>query len=109
MFTIRGENIYPSAIDEIVSGLAAYGGEHRIIVSRRDSMDALVVRVEYSRAIVDRPEEIDEFQRTAEKELQAVLGIRAKVDPVPYNMLERSDLKSNRVVDERDLFRSLLS
>ncbi|HWD25097.1 MAG TPA: AMP-binding protein, partial [Acidimicrobiales bacterium] len=109
MFTIRGENIYPSAIDEIVSGLAGYGGEHRIVVSRRESMDALAVRVEYSRDLADESRSIDAFRDLAEKELQAVLGVRAKVDPVPFNTLERTDLKSNRVIDERDLFRSLLT
>lgn len=107
MFTIRGENIYPSAIDEIVAGLAGYGGEHRIIVSRDDSMDTLAVRVEYAQQLAGRDDEIAEFRRTAEKELQAVLGVRARVDPVPHNSLERTDLKSNRVIDERDLFRSL--
>jgi phenylacetate-CoA ligase len=109
MFTIRGENIYPSAIDEVVSGLAGYGGEHRIVVSRHESMDALAVRVEYSRDLADESRSIDAFRDLAEKELQAVLGVRAKVDPVPFNTLERTDLKSNRVIDERDLFRSLLT
>ena len=46
-FTVRGENIYPSAIDEIVRGLDGYGGEHRIIVSREETMDTLAVQVEY--------------------------------------------------------------
>jgi phenylacetate-CoA ligase len=109
MFTIRGENIYPSAIDEIVSGLAGYGGEYRIVVSRRESMDALAVRVEYSRDLADESHSIDAFRDLAEKELQAALGVRAKVHPVPFNTLERTDLKSNRVIDERDLFRSLLT
>ncbi|MEO6927612.1 MAG: phenylacetate--CoA ligase family protein, partial [Casimicrobiaceae bacterium] len=34
MFTIRGENVYPSEVDAVVSQLEGYGGEHRIVISR---------------------------------------------------------------------------
>ena len=47
MFTIRGENVYPAAIDEVLTGLADYGGEHRILISREETMDKLAVRVEH--------------------------------------------------------------
>src|SRR5439155_232639 len=46
MFTIRGENVYPSAIDEVVTALAGYGGEHRVVISREEAMDELAVRLE---------------------------------------------------------------
>ena len=46
MFTIRGENVYPSEIDAVVNQLAGYGGEHRIIITREGAMDELLVRVE---------------------------------------------------------------
>ncbi len=107
MFTIRGENIYPSAIDDIVSGLAGYGGEHQIVVSRAEAMDTLAVRVEHAPSLDGDAAAVDAFVQRAEKELQAVLGVRARVEPVPANSLPRTDLKSQRVVDERDLFRSL--
>jgi phenylacetate-CoA ligase len=107
MFTIRGENIYPSAIDEIVSALDGYGGEHRVIISRTDSMDMLAIQVEYSKALAGAPGAVDAFRRVIEQKLQAVLGVRAVVAALPPNSLERSDLKSRRVIDERDLFRSL--
>src|SRR5207245_1877256 len=46
MFTIRGENVYPSEIDAALNELPHYGGEHRIIISRDASMDELLLRVE---------------------------------------------------------------
>lgn len=107
MFTIRGENIYPSAIDSIVSGLPGYGGEHRIVVSRQESMDSLAVQLEYGSELDGDERAISAFRTQAEGELQTVLGVRVKVLPVPHGMLERTDLKSSRVIDERDLFRSL--
>ena len=38
MFTIRGENVYPSEIDAVVNQLANYGGEHRIFITREGAM-----------------------------------------------------------------------
>ena len=46
MFTIRGENVYPSEIDAALNELPAYGGEHRIVISREAAMDELMLRVE---------------------------------------------------------------
>lgn len=37
MFTVRGENVHPSAIEDVVTRLPHYGGEHRILVSRQDA------------------------------------------------------------------------
>ena len=50
MFTIRGENVYPSEVDAVMNQLAGYGGEHRIVITRDGAMDELLVRVEASAA-----------------------------------------------------------
>src|SRR5437016_9440399 len=34
MFTIRGENVYPSEIDAVLNATPGYGGEHQIIITR---------------------------------------------------------------------------
>ena len=47
MFTIRGENVYPSEIDAALNELPDYGGEHRILISREATMDELLLRVEH--------------------------------------------------------------
>ena len=44
MFTIRGENVYPSEVDAAVNALAGYGGEHRIVITRDGAMDELLIR-----------------------------------------------------------------
>ena len=46
MFTIRGENVYPSEIDAALNEIPSYGGEHRIVITREAAMDELVLRVE---------------------------------------------------------------
>jgi phenylacetate-CoA ligase len=107
-FTIRGENIYPIAIDEIVSGLRSYGGEHRIVVSREDTMDTLAVQVEYVRDLEGDVAAIDAFRREAAAALRTTLGVSTQVVPLAPNTLERTEFKAQRVIDERDLFRELL-
>ena len=51
MFIVRGENIYPAAIEDTLRTIEGFGGEFRVIVSRRETMDELVVRAEYPNRI----------------------------------------------------------
>jgi len=104
-FTVRGENIYPSAINDIVSTLAGYGGEHRIIVSREDTMDRLVVQVEHVSTLDG--DGVSSFRQLAKDRLRATLGVSTEVLVVPHNTFERSDTKTHRVIDERELFREI--
>lgn len=103
-FTVRGENIYPSAIDEIVSANAAYGGEHRIIVSRDGVMDTLCVEVEYG-GDASGGEGEDLFKTEISSALRTTLGVNTDVTVVPADTFERTEFKAHRVVDRRDVLR----
>src|SRR3989442_15918601 len=106
MFTVRGENVYPSAIDEVVMALPGYGGEHRIVISRAEAMDELAVRIEYDQATAAAGDEaVAALKRRAETDLRTVLGVGARVVPVPPGTLERAEFKARRVIDDRDLWR----
>ena len=108
MFTIRGENIYPSAIDSVLNEIAGYGGEHRVIISRDGAMDELLVRMEGAADVHTRGDEaVADLGTKAENELRTVLGVRARVEVVEPDVLERTEFKARRVIDDRDLFRSL--
>ena len=100
MFTIRGENVYPAAIDEVLSGMSDYGGEHRILVSREETMDKLAVRVEHMAGV----EDVDAFRARAQEALRTMLGVATAVVPVPPGTFERTEFKARRVIDERELF-----
>ena len=99
MFTIRGENVYPAAIDEVLTGLPDYGGEHRIFVSREETMDKLAVRAEHTAEA-----DATAFQARAQEALRTTLGVSTAVVAVPPNTFERTEFKARRVVDERALF-----
>ncbi|MEP7206937.1 MAG: phenylacetate--CoA ligase family protein [Casimicrobiaceae bacterium] len=108
MFTIRGENVYPSEVDAVMNQLDGYGGEHRIVISRDGAMDELLVRVEASTEHMRKSTEALAALRTeAATKLQKMLGLRAKVEVVPPGTFPRTDFKARRVVDDREVFRDM--
>lgn len=108
MFTIRGENIYPSAIDSVLNECPDYGGEHRIIITREGNMDELLVRMDARAEVYAAgPDALDRLRRRVEDDLRRVLGVGARIEIVEPGVIPRTDFKARRVVDDRDLFRSL--
>lgn len=108
MFTIRGENVYPSEIDAALNQILDYGGEHRIIISRDASMDELLLRVEANAAVFQKgASEISRFRDEVERKLQKVLGLRTLVEIVESGSIPRTDFKARRVIDDRAVFREM--
>lgn len=105
MFVIRGENVYPSAIDDVVMGCDGYAGEHRIVISRGAAMDELAVQVEFDSRTSQLAEPL--WRQTLEDQLRVVLGVGAKVAAVAPDTFDRTDFKARRVIDDRNLFESL--
>ena len=108
MFTIRGENVYPSEVDAALNELAHYGGEHRIIISREAAMDELLLRVEADVATFGKGgDQVARFRSEVERKLQKVLGLRTLVEIVEPNSIPRTDFKARRVIDDRAVFRGM--
>jgi phenylacetate-CoA ligase len=108
MFTIRGENVYPSEIDAALNELAQYGGEHRIVISREAAMDELVLRVEADAATAGQGgDALARFRHEVERKLHKVLGLRTLVEIVAPNSIPRTDFKARRVIDDRAVFRDM--
>jgi phenylacetate-CoA ligase len=107
MFTIRGENVYPSEVDAVVNQLPGYGGEHRIVISRDGAMDELLVRIEADAATTGASGEVERLRASAAAQLQRMLGLRAKVEVVAAGTFPRTDFKARRVIDDREVFRAM--
>jgi phenylacetate-CoA ligase len=104
MVIVRGENIYPSAIEDTLRAVEGFGGEFQVIISRREAMDELLVRAEYAASHAD-PAARESLRRTMVERLRARLGVRPVVDLVPPGSLPRTEFKARRVIDDRDLYR----
>ncbi|MDZ4820102.1 MAG: phenylacetate--CoA ligase family protein [Planctomycetota bacterium] len=90
MMIIRGVNIFPSSIEQIVRSFPEVV-EYRLTVHRVAAMDQLSLEVE------------DRLENTAriEDELQLRLGLRVAVTLVPIGSLPRFDGKGKRFIDRR--------
>ena len=90
MLVIRGVNIFPSAIEQILCEFDDVQ-EYRITASKNGEMDALTVEVEDAK---------DDPKRIADA-LNVRLGLNIEVRSVPNNSLPRFEAKGKRFVDER--------
>jgi len=90
MMVIRGVNVFPSAIEQILQGFPEVAN-YRMTARKRGEMDELVVEVE---------DHLSQPQRIAD-ELQLRLGLKIQVRLAPAMSLPRSEGKGNRFIDER--------
>ena len=107
MIIVRGENVYPSAIEDTLRAIEGFGGEFRVVVSRREAMDELFIRAEYAKSHAD-PARLERLTDTMRSRLRTRLGVRPVVELVPEGTLPRTEFKARRVIDDRDLYRQEL-
>jgi phenylacetate-CoA ligase len=108
MFTIRGENVYPSEIDAALNETPGYGGEHQIVITREDAMDELLLRVEANADIfIDESKGVERFRADVSRRIQKLLGLRTTAAILRKGTLPRTDFKARRVVDDRSVFREM--
>jgi len=108
MFTIRGENVYPSEIDAALNETPGYGGEHQIVISREAAMDELLLRVEANAEIfLEDGQGVERFRADVSRRIQKLLGLRTTAEILRKGTLPRTDFKARRVIDDRAVFREM--
>jgi phenylacetate-CoA ligase len=100
MFIVRGVNVYPSHIDEILSRQKGIATEYQIHLDRlEDGKDYLTVKVEREK---DGDAGRDAALASAiEKTIRKETLVSGKVDIVDYQSLPRTERKAKRVFDRR--------
>jgi len=104
-FVVRGENVTPSAIEDVIRGIDGLGDEFRVVITREKTMDELIVQAEWKEDV--NPEKISELKLKLEKELKA-RGLRTIVQMLEPNSLERTEFKAKRIVDQRGLYEEII-
>ena len=100
MMIVRGVNVFPSQIEEILLGDPRLSAHFVIELRRDDRLDVITVLVEA------RPETSDETTRAAcsrdlSHRIKALIGVTADVNAVEPGKIERSVGKAKRVIDWR--------
>jgi phenylacetate-CoA ligase len=90
MIVIRGVNVFPSAIDEIVRGVDGID-EYRVTVTGRRHMRHLVIEIECT----DGADEAD-TSRLLGAAIKRELTLQPEVVPVERGLLPRFELKARR-------------
>lgn len=90
MMIIRGVNVFPTSIEEILRGFPEVD-EYRMTAYRRGSMDQLKIEVE------DRANDTARIEQA----LQVRMGFRVEVVGVELGSLPRFEAKGKRFVDQR--------
>ena len=103
MLIIRGVNLFPSQIEELILKTPKLSPHYQLEVTRRGHMDDLTVRVELKPEFAAAP---DEVRKAAAGELQhhikAMIGINTKVEIMDVGGVVRSEGKAKRIVDLRN-------
>jgi phenylacetate-CoA ligase len=105
MLVVRGVNVFPSQVETVLLGLDGLRPHYLILVDReKGAMDELEVWIEVSPEVfTDEFGRLADLQALAEREMDEMLGIHARVKLVEPGRIERSTGKSKRVVDRREL------
>ena len=104
MLIIRGVNVFPSQIEEILLGMDDVGANYEIVVSRDGYLDQMEVRVELANGqYLETFTRLEGLTRKIKSRLKTVLGIDAKVTLCEPNTLQRFEGKAKRVIDQRNL------
>ena len=104
MLIIRGVNVFPSQIEEVLMKTEGVAPHYQIIVDRINNKDMLDVLVEVSnKDLTDEIKSLEALSKKVSAEILSVLGIKANIKLVEPKTIARSEGKSVRVIDKRQL------
>lgn len=104
MLIIRGVNVFPTQIEEVMLQIDEIGPHYEIIVDRKNHLDTLEIKVELaSEDLLDSYPALEKIERNIHTRLKGMLGLDAKVKLVAPKTLQRFEGKAKRVTDLRKL------
>lgn len=105
MLVVRGINVFPSQIEDVLLKIPEIGDYFQVVVDRkRHGLDEISIKVEMSDlAFTGELADFARLQKKVEDELKSVMKIRSKIELVEKGSLPRTEGKSKKIVDLRDL------
>ena len=102
MLIIRGVNMFPTQIEEIVLQHHSLSGQYQIHVTREGTLDKVAVRCELHPGIPSGTEEVQKIGQWLQHRIKTLVGITTQVDVLDYGAIERTLVgKARRVIDQR--------
>lgn len=100
MLIIRGVNVFPTQIEEIVLQNHKLSGQYQILVARDGNLDQVTVRCELQPGVADG--ERSELTGWVQHRIKTLVGITCQVEVLATDSIERTLVgKARRVIDQR--------
>lgn len=102
MLIIRGTNVFPSQVEDILSGIEGVTPHYRIEVDNDTGLDRMRIKVELEpAAFSDSYEEMDAFRKRIAQKLKETMLVASEVQLVEPGGIERVMGKTKHVIDRR--------
>jgi phenylacetate-CoA ligase len=101
MLIIRGVNVFPSQIEELILRQAPLAPHYVLEVSREGTLDQLTVKVEPHLDVADQRTTCQRAATDLQREIKSYIGVSADVVICDPGTVERSIGKARRVIDAR--------
>lgn len=102
MLIIRGVNVFPSQIEEVLMSIPSIEPHYQIVVDREGYLDVIEVWVEVGESVfAETMGDLERFQRMVQAKLFNILNIQVAVKLKEPRTIARSEGKAVRVVDKR--------
>lgn len=101
MFIVRAVNVYPGQIDSVLSELSDIGSEYQVFIDRKDGKDFLTLRVERNSQADSSTDA--QTAATIREAIKRKILVTPEVEIVDYRSLPRSERKTKRVFDNREV------
>jgi phenylacetate-CoA ligase len=104
MIIVRGVNLFPSQIEDLLMRVEGVSPHYLIIVERLNNLDTLEIQVEVNEAMMsDAVPDLQKLQERIAGEIKELYQVGAKVKLVEPRTLERFEGKAKRVLDKREI------
>ena len=100
MVVIRGINVFPAMVGNIVQKYLSIGDEYRMVAYTKGSLNELKILLDLSYESRAKQEKIE---KDIVLDLKSTLELRVEVETLPQSTLEKSDYKSKRFIDKREI------
>ncbi len=102
MMIIRGVNVFPSQIENILLECQGTTPHYQLILTREGALDQLEIRIEVgSELFSDKVKQLQQLEMNVKKNIKEFLGVTAKVKLVEPFSIERGEGKTKRICDLR--------
>ena len=102
MLIIRGVNVFPSQIEEVIMRHKWLGGNYVIVLSKKSALDQMTIKVEIAKSGFDGSmETLKNLRAELQRQLKEQIGFTTTIEVLEPGSLPASEGKAKRVIDER--------